>query len=253
METLIPIFLVFVRIGAVFIAAPFFGHQAVPVKLRILFAMLLAFAIVGLASETLVRDIDTGAGLLLAIVNEAATGLTIGFVAQFLFWTVQFAAEILGFQMGLSIAQAYNPIEGLASNPIGRFLSLGLLMVFILLEGPRQMIYALVYSFEIVPLAGGNIALSADLLVRWAGEMFSTGVTLASPFIASFLLIEFTLGIFARVLPQADLFSLGLPVKLLAGLALTWVLSESLFATFPGLIDRMVTQLGLAIQTIAGQ
>ncbi len=233
-----------------FIAAPFFGHTTVPVKLRILFAILLAFSIASFARPPLDVPVDTSLGLAVAVAIEISTGLIIGFIAQFLFWTVQFAAEILGFQMGLSLAQVYNPIEGLASNPIGRFLSLGLLLVFIFLDGPQQMIRALVYSFEVVPLAGGNVAATSDILLRLGGELFSTGVTLASPFIASFLLIEFTLGIFARVVPQADLFSLGLPLKLLAGLGLTYLLSESLFAAFPSLIDRIINTILSAIQTM---
>jgi flagellar biosynthetic protein FliR len=250
-ELVAPVFLVFVRIGAVLLSAPFFGHTTVPVRLRILFAVFLAFVLTGYAHPPSAGLSTDATPMLVATVVEAATGLTIGFVAQFLFWSVQFGAEILGFQMGLSLAQVYNPIEGMSSNPIGRFISLALLMVFIMFEGPQQILQALVGSFDAIPLASADLSLTAEQIVRWAGELFSTGVRLASPFIVSFLLVEMSLGIFARVVPQADLFALGLPVKLMVGLGLTYYLMEGLFALFPSLVQGMVDQVTTVIEIMA--
>ena len=238
---MVGLFLIFVRVGAVLLSAPFFSHTAVPVRVRILVAILLSFALSGM-SGPVALSIDNPVALMAAVLVEVGTGLTIGFVAQFLFWSVQFAAEILGFQMGLSLAQVYAPSEGLATNPIGRFISLGLLMVFILLDGPQDIVRAIALSIQVIPPGEANLAGPSGELVKWAGQLFSVGVRFAAPFIISFLLVEFSLGIFARVVPQADLFSLGLPIKLMAGLGLTLLFSRALFAAFPGLIvDTMET------------
>lgn len=231
-------------------AAPFFSHTAVPVRVRIFFAVLLAFAIAPLTGANAEVPAEPVA-LLVAVMLEAGTGLTIGFVTQFLFWSVQFAAEILGFQMGLSLAQIYSANEGLASNPIGRFVSLGLLMVFILVDGPIDIIRALAFSINEVPVATANLFAPAETIVTWAGTLFSVGVRFASPFIVSFLLVEFALGVFARVVPQADLFSLGLPIKIMVGLLLTLLFSRSLFAAFPTLINDTLETVSIVIQSLA--
>ena len=72
----------------------------------------------------------------MAVAVEVLTGLVLGFTAQFIFWAVQFAGEIAGFQMGLSLAQVYDPATGGASNPLGNLLTLSFLLVFLLLDGP---------------------------------------------------------------------------------------------------------------------
>ncbi len=247
---LIYIFLVFVRVGALLLSAPVFSHSAVPIRLRILFGILLAFAIAPMS--TIEHDLAAEPmRLVVAVLLEMGTGLTIGFVTQFLFWSIQFSAEILGFQMGLSLAQIYSTNEGLASNPIGRFVSLGLLMVFILLDGPQDVIRALAFSFDAVPVATANLFGPSETLVKWAGTLFSIGVRFASPFIVSFLLVEFALGVFARVVPQADLFSLGLPVKLMVGLLLTLMFSRALFVAFPHLISETLKMVSRVISLMA--
>jgi flagellar biosynthetic protein FliR len=218
---------------------------------RLLFAILLAFAIAPVATIQ-VTVAHEPISLLVAVMLEAGTGLTIGFVTQFLFWSVQFAADILGFQMGLSMAQVYSTAEGLAANPIGRFVSLGLLMVFILVDGPQDIIRALAFSLETVPVATANLFAPAETLVNWAGSLFSVGIRFASPFIVSFLLVEFSLGVFARVVPQADLFSLGLPIKLMVGLLLTLLFSRSLFTAFPHLVADTLKMVSRIINLMAG-
>ena len=101
---LFSVFLVFVRIGSMMVSAPFFGHRSVPVRVKIPLAVLLAYSIVGLVPGPLPEHVAHPVGLMLAVGIEALTGVLFGFAAQFIFWSVTFAGEIIGFQMGLSIA-----------------------------------------------------------------------------------------------------------------------------------------------------
>jgi hypothetical protein len=95
-------------------------------------------------------------GMVVAVLIEALTGLLLGFAAQLIFWVVTYAGEVMGFQIGLSMAHVFNPIDGTQSNPIGNILSMTFLIVFLMLDGHHQVIRAVMASFEIVPLAGGR-------------------------------------------------------------------------------------------------
>jgi flagellar biosynthesis protein FliR len=59
----------------------------------------------------------------------------------------------------------------------------------------------------------------------------------------TFFLVESAMGIFARVVPQADLFSLGLPIKLLIGLSLGILFVQNLVPLTPSLLGEMNTSL----------
>jgi flagellar biosynthetic protein FliR len=247
-EYLIRVFLVFVRIGGLMLSAPFFGHRSVPVRLRVLFAMMMAWAVAGLVPGPLPDNALEPVPLALAVGIEALTGIAFGYTAQFIFWSVQFAGEVVGFQMGLSMAQIYNPVEGLYANPLGRLLSFSFLIVFILIDGHHHVLRALMASFQVVPLAGAQLMATGPLLLDWTGSLFVTALRLASPFMVTIFLVDVTLGVFARVVPQADLFSVGLPLKLLVGLGMMIFFLQNLFPVIPDLFLRMLDDLTALIE-----
>jgi flagellar biosynthetic protein FliR len=57
------------------------------------------------------------------------------------------------------------------------------------------------------------------------------------PFLVALFLVDVGLGVFARVVPQADLFSISLPLKLLAGISISIAFLASFWPLVPGLID----------------
>ncbi|MFT5141884.1 MAG: flagellar biosynthetic protein FliR [Rhodothermales bacterium] len=245
------IFLIFVRIGGMMSAAPFFGHTGVPGKIRLMLAILLSWVLVGFVTPPPANLVMRPLGLVVAIGAEALTGISIGFAAQFMFWGVQFAAHVMGFQMGLAMAEVFDPSTKATTNPLGRLIMTLFLMVFILLEGHHILLETLVVSFSAIPLGGGKLDALAPEFLSLAGGLFLTGLRLASPFMVTFFLVESAMGIFARVVPQADLFSLGLPLKLLVGLSLAIVFVQNLVPLIPDMVDLMATQL-LAIVTALG-
>ena len=232
------IFLIFVRVGGLMTAAPFFGHKSIPVKVRLLLAVVLSWVMVGFVELPSPQLIARPLGMVVAIFTEMLTGVAIGFAAQFLFWGVAYAADVLGFQMGLAMAQVFDPATGSNTNPMGRLLMLVFLLVFILLDGPHMLLEALVMSFQAVPLAGAQLHASGPQLLTMAGGLFITGLRIASPFMVTFFLVESAMGIFARVVPQADLFSLGMPLKLIVGLSLAIAFVQNLIPLSPELLDE---------------
>ena len=251
-EYTLQVLLVFVRIGGLLAAAPFFSQRFIPVQVKVFLAAILAFAFTGLVAGPLPPHIAHPIGFVLAVVVEALTGLLLGFAAQIVFYIVTFAGDIIGFQMSLSLAQIFNPISGTSSNPIGRFLTLGFMLLFVLLEGPQQLLIALAESFQAVPLGGANVAASGPLLLSWTSTFFSAALRLAAPFMVTLFLIDIALGVFARVVPQADLFSLSLPLKLLVGMGVFALYLPQLGPLAPTLIEQMTGDLRQMVEALGG-
>lgn len=235
--SLVRLALVFARVGGVMVAAPLFGQKSIPVQAKVLLSVLLAVILTGFADGPLPAHIGHPVGFILAVAYEALTGLLIGYAVRFVFWAVEFAGEMIGFQTSLSMAQAFDPMTGAASNPLGRIVSWAFMLLFVLLDGPQEIVVSLARSFAAVPLGGASLAASGPVLLSWTGGFFSTAVRLAMPFLVALFLVDVGLGVFARVVPQADLFSISLPLKLLAGIAISIAFVASFWPLVPALVD----------------
>jgi flagellar biosynthetic protein FliR len=243
--------LVFARVGGVLVAAPVFSQRGVPVLLRVLLGVLLALVLAGFAEGPLPAHIDQPVGFVLAAAVEALTGLLMGYAVRFVFWAVEFAGEAIGFQMSLSMAQVFDPMSGSSANPLGRLVSLAFVLLFLLLDGPQMVVAGLARSFATVPLGGADLAAGGPLLLSWTGGFFATAVRLAMPFLVALFLVDVGLGVFARVVPQADLFSISLPLKLLAGMAISIAFVGSFFPLAPALVDEALAGLETLVATLA--
>ncbi len=250
-EYILRVLLVFVRLGGLLAAAPFFSQKFIPAQVKVMLAAILAFSLAGLVGGALPPGVTHPVGFVVAVVIEALTGVLLGFAAQFVFHAVQFAGDVIGFQMSLSMAQVYNPISGAPSNPLGRVLTLGFMLLFLLLDGPQQLVVALASSFEVVPLAGANLAASGPLLLEWTGAFFVSALRLSAPFMVTLFLIDVALGVFARMVPQADLFSLSLPLKILVGTSLFALFLQQLGAVAPDLVSQMIGDMVRLIRAFA--
>ena len=235
--SLLRLALVFGRVSGVMVAAPVFSQKGVPVPLRVLLSVLLSVILTGFAQGPLPPHAAHPVGFVLAVSVEVLTGLLMGYAGRFVVWAVDVAGEVIGFQMSLSMAQAYDPVSGSSANPLGRVVTWLFLLVFVLLDGPQSLVVGLARSFVAVPLGGADLAAGGPLLLSWTGGFFSTAIRLAMPFMVALFLVDVGLGVFARVVPQADLFSISLPLKLLAGLAIAVAFVASFVPLAPSLVD----------------
>ncbi len=249
--SLLRLALVFGRVGGVMVSAPVFGQKSIPVPLKVLLAVLLSEILSGFAQGDLPPHVTQPVGFVLAVSVEVLTGLLIGYAVRFVFWSVEFAGEMIGFQMSLSMAQVYDPMSGASSNPLGRLVTWAFLVLFLILDGPQAIVVGLAKSFVAVPLGGADLAAGGPLLLSWTGGFFSTAVRLATPFLVALFLVDVGLGVFARVVPQADLFSISLPLKLLAGLAISIAFMSAFFPLAPGLVDSATAGLDALFAALA--
>jgi len=248
---LLSVLLVFVRISGLLLAAPFFNQQSFSVRVRVLFAFVLAYALAGLVGGPPPGYAYHAFGFMAAMGVEALTGLVIGFSAQLIFLAIQFAGEIIGFQMALGIAQVYDPVNGQSANPMGRLLSLAFMLVFVLTDGHHMVLRALEESFIVVPLGGATLQASGPLLLDWTADFFTLSLRLAAPFMITIFIIDATLGVFARIVPQADLFSLSLPLKLSLGMAVAYFYMQNLFPIVPDMVADMTEDLFQLVDVLA--
>jgi flagellar biosynthetic protein FliR len=246
----VPVLLVLGRIAGLVVAAPLFGHLMVPLRVRAAFAMVLALALASVVKVPVVpRDLWDLAG---AMAGETLVGATIGFLAQLVFAGVQLGGQIAGMQIGFGMANMVDPAGHHQTTVVAEWESLFALLVFLVLDVHHLLIGALLDSFRVAP-AGvallGGVALQG--VVAQAAEIFVIGVRIAAPVLIVLLLANGALGVLARTIPQLNVFVVGFPVNVGAGLIVmgaslpfTFRFLQSEFTGLAGVLQGFVRGLG---------
>ncbi|MHB8578616.1 MAG: flagellar biosynthetic protein FliR [Ignavibacteriaceae bacterium] len=215
------VLLIFLRIFSAFVSSPVYSNKAVPVLMKVFLSLIISY-IVFLTIDKSKIVVETNLGWLFTnAMTEIFTGLVIGFMLNFVFHGISFAGSLIGFNMGLSMAEALNPVDGFSNNVIGNILSMASLLLFILINGHLYVISGLFYSFSIVHIGKNTFTEPVyQLLIRYSAGIFIIAVKIASPFIVSYFLVYIAEGIMARVIPQMQVFFVSQPIMLGLGFIL---------------------------------
>lgn len=206
-----------VRITALAVTVPVIGHQAVPVQVKIALGMFFAFVLFPLvAAKAPALDIHLGALALMAL-TEAVVGAALGFVTGLVFLAVRGAGELVGFELGFSIATVFDPDFGGNNAVVGQLFYLVMALIFLSLNGMHFVVQALVLSYEVVPVGGMQLQpVFGEQLIALCGSTIAIAVKLAAPVIVAGFLMNLALAILTRVAPQMNVFVLSFPVKIIA-------------------------------------
>jgi flagellar biosynthesis protein FliR len=205
------------RISGLMVFCPFLGSEAVPVPVKAGFTLLLTIMLHPLHGPVaMAPDVWQWAEVAL---GEVFIGLVLGLAANFLFEAALFAGQILGVQIGYSLANVFDPQTQADTPVLSQFHQMAALLIFLQLDVHHWLMRALVRSFNYLPAgkAGVNLAVTATLL-RSAGGIFLSGVQIAAPSLVATLVADAALGFLGKASPQLPVLLVGIPVKNLLGL-----------------------------------
>lgn len=219
----VAVFLLSLRLGALLLLTPLLHAINVPPTVRVLLVLGLATVLVpGLpqgsaVSEALMRQ---PSALLAASMAEVALGATLALGIFVAFGAISMAGRILDVQVGFGMAQIIDPATQQQIPALNSaFNQLGV-VVFFLVNGHHALLRGIAYSLERFPLGRGwSVEAAAPIVLKHAAGLFSLAFALAAPVIVCILLVDLALGVVARNLPQMNMFVVGLPVKIVVGLA----------------------------------
>lgn len=210
-----------IRPGAAFLAAPVFGAAFVPVQLRLIIALAIGIPALDAANFELPMDGLASIEGFLLVAGEVLAGLALGFAVQIGFSAALVAGETIGNAMGLGFASMVDPASGQSNPAIGQFLSILATFLFLAIGGHLALAATVVESYRALP--PGDAWMSNDslmALVLFGGTLFAAGLSIALPVGSALVLVQIVMGVLARSAPALNLFSVGLPAALLAGIVL---------------------------------
>ena len=207
-----------VRTSAMVLSAPLFGTGTNFSMHRVALIVALSFlfyAASGSALHTAPSPFEFGA----YAGREILIGVALGFVLQLALFAVRVGGDMIGQEMGFSMASQVDPQTGV-NMPLIAQLYDGLFMIgFLAVDGHHWMIRALSSSFERAPVGqiGGTGQLSSAIEALFI-QMFTAGLVFAAPVMVLMFLVSVMIALIGRAVPQINLMDMGFTLRILGAL-----------------------------------
>lgn len=245
-------FLIFVRITALIGTAPFFSNGSIPMQIKAFFAIVLTVMLAPTVplQGALVPSDATTLEVVILILREVAVGVAMGLTGQLIFAGLQMGGELMSVNIGLSFASVVDPVNQSRGSIISQLFGLLAVLIFIGIGGDHYYIQALAKSFEVVPIGRADVAMAAPVFIKMATYLFVVGVQMAAPFIVVLFLLDLSFAIFARIMPQANIFFIALPLKLGIGVILLLLILPYAPSAFGHFFQKMWDFLWQLLQSM---
>jgi len=237
-----PILWPFLRSLALFTTIPVLSQRAVPRRVRVALAFLIAFCSQASLPEMPVIAMDSAAAFLV-VIQQVLIGLSLGFAARIVFSAIEFAGELVGLQMGLNFAGFFDPATGGQTTAVSRFFGIIVSLLFVIVNGHLLMIAALTESYHVFPVSTEPFAFLRALQPHtWGAEIFRLGLWIAMPMVAMLLFVNLVLGVISRVSQQMNIFAIGFPITLSVGLVGVMFTLPMMQAPFTMALEQMLAK-----------
>lgn len=232
--------LMLTRVGTMLMLVPGLGGRSLPTRVKVVFSLVLTVVLVPFAPVD-PATIGPVGDFVIAIVQECLIGLVLGLGVAVVFSAVEMASSLISFQMGLSMGPVFDPTFNSTVVPLNTFFLVIASLIFFSANGHHLMLVALQRSFVALPIGSATLTSNADsVLIGLTQAMFVDALRIGLPIAGTLIIADAALGILNRMVPQMNVFFVGLPAKIFAGIILLLLALPFLIRVLSGLMTRGV-------------
>lgn len=236
--------LVFARLSVVFLLMPGISAAYVPVRIRLLFAVLVTMLVLPLVQSTLPPQPGEAAALVGLVVSEAIIGGFLGAVVQIIMAALELAGQMISTATGMANAMVDDPVTEEQSAIIIGLLNLAAVAIIFITGVHHFLLMAMVDSYNLFVPGAPLFALDMlNMVARVLDDAFYMGIRLAAPFLVFEMVFQISSGILARLSPQLNVFFVVLPLQIILGLSILMVTLPTLILIFMGFMDANLRAL----------
>lgn len=210
--------LTFLRFSIVLFMLPVYAVDSLPNQWKAAFCLIITLAVwpnVALHPHDMPNH---PFAILLVIVGELVLGLILALSVQVFFSGIQIGGELIAMQMGFSMLQFADPTSNTQTGVIAHMLFLVTTLLFLVYDGHIYLLRAFVETFKHIPPGGLFIGQTIlDQVFGLSNMLYTLGLKVIAPVLASIFLVELGLGLMSRVAPQMHIMELGFPIKIIVG------------------------------------
>ncbi|WP_051962918.1 flagellar biosynthetic protein FliR [Mesoaciditoga lauensis] len=235
--------MILARVTGLFSFSPFLGAPFIPRTVRVLIVIIFSWLLIPYAGVTISFSTPVGIIAWMTFLNFTI-GMAIGLFATIFFEAVQFAGRVYGYQIGFAVANVLDPQTQSQVPILGQLTYLIAAFLFVSLDGPAILLLAVADSLKKVPVdllaMGTNFV---PLFWKEVGTIFSLGIQIGFPIIAFMIIVTIILGVMARIMPQMNVFMVGMPLDVFVGLIMFAMLIPVWFTVFSNQIMELSDKL----------
>jgi len=238
--------LILCRVGGLVFTSPIFGRVNIPALAKIGFIAALSYLFFTIFPQSADIRYSTLMGFALIIAGEILMGVALAFVTNIFFSITAFTAgQLIDMQIGFGIVNVFDIQNNTQIPMMGNVINLMLFVMFFIVGGHLRLIEMIYLTLERIPI--GELVFSPNLGIT-ALELFMRafmlGVMMALPILASGLTLEICFGTMMRAVPQIHMFVVGIPLKMLVGVAIFTIT----IPVFVGFSSRIFEELFLGLE-----
>ncbi|NLK63605.1 MAG: flagellar biosynthetic protein FliR [Tissierellia bacterium] len=224
--------LIFARMSGFVFFNQIFGRGNLPNYFKISLSLLFAITVYGILPPDKDMAIVNSIVYALLIIKELFIGYLTGYIISAFFSTVVISGEIIGIQIGMAMSKIYDPNSNVSMGIIGSFLNLILILVFFSSKGHLNLIQIFIVSNKLIEV--GKFSIPNQLfynMVELFQQVLILALKLSMPIMAVEIILESGIGILMKAIPQIQVFSVNIQLKIMIGLVMLLILVPT-FATF---------------------
>ena len=160
-------------------------------------------------------------------------------LTRFFFHAIAMGSELTSMSLGLNAASVFNPASGINSNLIEQFQGVLAVLVFFSIQGHHLLIAGISQSFDVIPLDLVHFKLGGVRdFIFWTKNLFEIAIKISAPVLCSIFLVNLSMGVLGRAVPQINVFVTSFQVTVVVGFLV-------LFVSMPLFLNEMLQVLDL--------
>ncbi|MCG7530080.1 flagellar type III secretion system protein FliR [Psychrobium sp. MM17-31] len=240
---------VFARVSGMFMVMTVVGSNNLSTRIRLFYALVMTYLIVPIVGPLPEAELFSFSSYLI-VIQQTLIGVAIGFISVLVMQSFVIAGQVIGMQTSLGFASMVDPGSGQTVPVVGQFFLLLATLMFLAIDGHLIMVKMLVVSFETLPVGEqGLSSVTMEKIAKWGAWMFTSALAMSIAAMVALLVINFSFGILTRAAPQLNIFAIGFPVTMLAGLLVLWLTLDTVMAHFDSQWQRGMEMMCNVINT----
>ena len=245
-QNLVLFVVVFTRLSGMMTSAPLISTYPIPMQIKVWFMATVAFIMFPMVLAQSGFQLPTSIpALTLVLLKEFMIGYVAGFVANVVFIGVEISADLISMQMGLTAAQAMNPMTGDTSPVLSQAYTILASFIFIGLNGYQWIFSAIYKTFQLMP-PGYEFTITgafAQNTIFLTSQIFIVGLSIALPIFSVLVITDVLLGFVAKMMPKMNIFMVSMPLKIYLGLVLFIMLIEPMSSYISTLLEKYLASI----------
>lgn len=244
--------LVLLRIVAFIGASPLMSLRGWPVWAKLGLGLIVSMLVVPNIHTSVPSPFVNPGGYILDGLLETFVGLLLGFTASLIFSILTIAGQMVDIQIGFSSAQLFDPGTSDMAGLSGSFNNILFTLYFLGVNGLDGMLLTIMNSYKLIPVGDFHLPSGTwQVLTHLLGMVMSIAVQLAAPLLVALLLTDITFALLSRVVPQMNVYVVGLPAKLFVGLSLYMISMPGIVYLFNRIFSMLFEQMN-SLQAFIG-